>query len=100
MNSLLWALAVLWYGVGDLVSTHAGLEYDGLEEGQPLVRAILGDPPSTWRFGLFKAGLLGVCYVGYAALEGYRIRFLVPAGLAAVGVAAVSNNVRAILEAR
>lgn len=96
----LWLLAVAAYGVGDLVTTMVGLRDPALEEGQAGAGLILGEPPSWWRFGCFKLVLLAVCYTGYVALEGTRARLLVPAGIALVGVYAVTNNVHAILAVR
>lgn len=97
-STALWLLAVALYGVGDLVTTAVGIRV-GLEEGQPFVRRILGDSPAVWRFGLFglfKAGLLGVFYLGYVALEGVRFRIVIPAGITVVGVYVVYSNVRVI----
>ncbi|OVE85766.1 hypothetical protein [Natronolimnobius baerhuensis] len=97
---VLWALAIGFYGVGDLVTTLRGLEYDDLEEGQQIPRTILGEPPSAVRFGLFKAVILGVFYAGSLAVPDPRIRLLIPAGIAMVGAYAVFNNLRAIWSVR
>ncbi|RQG98087.1 hypothetical protein EA473_00860 [Natrarchaeobius chitinivorans] len=97
---MLWTLAVLTYGVGDLATTIVGLRYDELEEGNSGARLLLGDPPSAVRFGLFKAALFGFCYAGYVALGGFEFRVLFPAAISAVGIYAVVNNVRAIVAVR
>ncbi|RQH01265.1 hypothetical protein [Natrarchaeobius oligotrophus] len=96
----LWALAVLSYGIGDLVTTVVGLRYDELEEAHSGARAVLGDPPSAVRFGLFKLVLFGCFSAGYVLLEGTRLRLAIPAGISAVGLYAVATNVRAILAVR
>ncbi|MEY7851198.1 hypothetical protein AB7C87_18585 [Natrarchaeobius sp. A-rgal3] len=95
-SSILWALAVLLYGVGDLVTTMVGLGRDGVVEGNAGARFVLGDPPSWVRFAVFKAVLLSGCYGGYLLLEGYRIRPAIPAGIAAIGLYAVVTNVRVL----
>ncbi|APW98020.1 hypothetical protein CHINAEXTREME_09605 [Halobiforma lacisalsi AJ5] len=102
--AILWLLAILLYGLGDLVTTAAGLRA-GLKEGQPFVRRLLGESPTAWRlglFGLYKAVLLGGFYLAYLALEGLevRFRFAIPAGIAAIGSYAVATNVRTMLTAR
>ncbi|SDR16476.1 hypothetical protein [Natronobacterium texcoconense] len=97
--TLLWLLAIGFYGVGDLVTTAVGIRL-GLAEGQPFVQRILGESPTLWRFalfGAFKAGLLGGFYLGYVALEGVRYRVVVPAGIAVIGLYVVYRNGRAIL---
>ncbi|WP_245758098.1 hypothetical protein [Natronobacterium haloterrestre] len=100
----LWLLAIVLYGVGDLVTTAVGLRA-GLKEGQPFVRRLLGESPTAWRvalFGLYKAVLLGGFYLAYVALEGLgiRFRFAIPAGIAAIGGYAVATNVRTMLTPR
>lgn len=98
VSTLLWVFAIALYGVGDLVTTAVGIR-NGLEEGQPFVRWLLGESPTVWRFvgfGLFKLGLLGTFFLGYLALEGSRIRIVIPAGIAAVGSYVVFHNLRAI----
>ncbi|MWV40397.1 hypothetical protein GRS80_11715 [Natrialba sp. INN-245] len=95
-SAILWTLAVVLYGVGDLVTTMIGLGRDGVVEGNAGARFVLGDPPSWVRFGVFKAVLLFACYGGYFLLEGYLIRFAVPAGIAAIGLYAVVINVRVL----
>nr|WP_231990799.1 hypothetical protein [Natronobacterium gregoryi] len=98
VSSFLWMLAIGLYGVGDLVTTAVGIR-NGLEEGQPFVRWLLGDSPTVWRFalfGLFKTGLLGGFYLGSLALEGVWFRIAVPAGIAAIGGYAVYSNLRVL----
>ncbi|RKD97966.1 hypothetical protein [Halopiger aswanensis] len=97
---VLWLLAVLFYGVGDLVTTIVGTRTDGLEEGQPLTRAIFGEQPSALRFGLFKVGILLVFYGGSLLLPDDRFRALVPAAILGVGIGVVVHNVRTILAVR
>ncbi|RQG90027.1 hypothetical protein EA462_08455 [Natrarchaeobius halalkaliphilus] len=97
-SGLLWALAVLTYGFGDFLTTIRGLQRDGIEERQSGARIVLGEPPSMWRFGLFKGLLLTVFFVGYVLLEGYRFRIAIPAGIAVIGSYAVLNNGRVLLD--
>ncbi|ELY96585.1 hypothetical protein C482_15703 [Natrialba chahannaoensis JCM 10990] len=106
-SSMLWLVAVLTYGVGDLVTTAVGLRCAQIEEGMPVARRLLGDPPSAWgvaRFGLFKAVLFTVFYLGAVAVArfapGTRVDLLVPVVITVVGVAAVGNNVRVIRQIR
>ncbi|ELY94743.1 hypothetical protein [Natrialba taiwanensis] len=102
-HATLWLLAVCSYGLGDLVTTAAGLRYDELEEGAVFVRRLLGDPPTPGglvRFGAFKGVLFLAFYGGYRLLEGYRVRILVPTAIAGIGIVAVGNNLRAIRRVR
>ncbi|GAB3669088.1 hypothetical protein [Halopiger thermotolerans] len=96
----LWLLAVLVYGVGDLVTTVVGTRTDGIVEGQPLTRAIFGERPSALRFGLFKVGVLLAFYGGSLLLPDDRFRALVPAAILGVGIGVVVHNVRTIRNVR
>ncbi|AEH37060.1 hypothetical protein [Halopiger xanaduensis] len=97
---VLWLLAVLFYGVGDLVTTVVGTRTDGLEEGQPLTRAIFGEQPSALQFGLFKVGVLLAFYGVFLLLPDDRFRPLVPAAILGVGIGVVVHNIRAIRSVR
>ncbi|ELZ03461.1 hypothetical protein [Natrialba asiatica] len=102
-HAVLWLLAVCSYGLGDLITTAAGLRYAELEEGSAFVRRLLGEPPTPGglvRFGAFKGVLFLAFYGGYLFLAGYRMRVLVPAAIAGIGIVAVSNNLRAIRRVR
>ncbi|ELZ04291.1 hypothetical protein [Natrialba aegyptia] len=102
-HATLWLLAVCSYGLGDLVTTAAGLRYAELEEGSAFVRRLLGEPPTPGglvRFGAFKVVLFAAFYGGYLVLDGYPVRILIPAVITGIGIVAVGNNLRAIQRIR
>ncbi|CAI48353.1 uncharacterized protein NP_0524A [Natronomonas pharaonis DSM 2160] len=95
-SALLWALAVLLYGVGDLVTTVAGTRHEHVREAAPLTRRLFGPAPSAWRFGLFKLGLLGAFYAVTRTVVPPPYQPAVPAAIAVVGLVAVGNNLRVL----
>ncbi|MFB6106939.1 MAG: hypothetical protein ABEJ70_08200 [Halobacteriaceae archaeon] len=87
---LLWVLAVCFYGVGDGVTTVAGLRATHAAEAGPVALHVLsiGTVPGI---ALLKVGLLGVAFVAWAAVESAG-RVAIPLSLAVVGVAVTCWN--------
>jgi len=88
--SLLWVVAVLTYGVGDLLTTGAGLRTAGIAEAGPVVASLL-----NWA-GIVPLIVLKLAVFGF----GYGLWRLVPGphdvgvplGLASVGVVVTAWN--------
>lgn len=94
---VVWALAVIFYGVGDTVTTIAGLSVGGVAEAGPIVG------PALERFG--ANGLLGVkiimfsgCAFAWSRLARNR-RLAIPLALAIVGVGVTVWNAVVVITA-
>ncbi|WP_254838754.1 hypothetical protein [Natronomonas marina] len=85
----LWLLAVLLFGVGDVVSTAAGLFAGGVEANPVVVGAV--DRYGIVAVVLLKGVVFGLCYAVWRhAPELYRAG--IPAALATVGAAVTGWN--------
>lgn len=96
-HSTLVVAAILLYGIGDVVTTAAGLAIPGVVEANPTVRPLLvayGVP------GLiaFKAAVMG-CFFAVASRLPARHRVAVPLGLTLVGAAVTAWNLLVICRA-
>lgn len=81
---LLWVLAVLFFGVGDVVTTSVGMGIEGLLEFGPVTAVVLG----RYGFGgmvVAKALVFGGCFLVWRCTRRpYSVG--VPLGLTVVGV--------------
>lgn len=94
----LWAGALLTFGVGDVATTHIGLQQPGVEEEHPLSEAVLGVGGSEAMVGV-KALVFAAAWVGYQKTpEDYRAG--IPLGLLLLGLFIVANNAAVIQEAQ
>lgn len=90
METQLWGIAVVFYGIGDVVTTSVGLQLDGVYEAGPVAGVLIEN------FGLVsmlavKVGLLvGFYLLWRSTTRPYRVG--VPLGLAVVGVVVVWWN--------
>lgn len=90
VQPLLWLFAVLFFGIGDVVTTGIGLGIEGIHEAGPVTGAAIE------RYGqlsmvVIKAGVIGGGYVLWLfAPRPHRVG--VPLGLAVLGVVVVSWN--------
>jgi hypothetical protein len=84
VRAKLWALAFLFFCVGDVVTTHAGLSIQGVIEAGPLVGPILREYGVAAMVGL-KAAIVGLFY-GFAVVLPESHSVGVPLGLTLVGV--------------
>lgn len=85
----LWVLAIVIFGIGDVVSTTVGLSL-GAVELHPVVGSVLSGPALGWLIAL-KALTLGICYVLWRlSRPPYRIG--VPIGLTVMGIVVVAWN--------
>lgn len=89
-QSALWAVAVLFYGLGDGVTTLLGLQGDGASEAGPVALYAIeyGGVPG---FLAVKFSFIGVCF-GVWYLVDTPGRVAIPLALAVVGVAVTAWN--------
>ncbi|GGM33984.1 hypothetical protein GCM10009006_14330 [Haloarcula argentinensis] len=93
----LWAVAVAFFGVGDLVTTLVGYSITGVTELSPVVKLLLERHAL-----LVLTGLKAVVFVGFFAIWKYvswPYSIGVPLGLALLGVAVTAWNTGIILTA-
>jgi hypothetical protein len=92
----LWVLAVLVFGVGDVITTTVGIRYFGLKETNPIVVRLVGPYPRIHETLAFKGAVLGLAVlvdIAIGAVVGFPASILVPLVILAVGVWAVQSNV-------
>lgn len=95
LRPLLWGLALLVFGVGDVVTTAVGIRYYGLHETNPVVLRLLGPTPSLPGTVAFKIGVLGVAGVADVLIQrllGFPASIMVPFLVLGIGVWAVQAN--------
>ena len=86
----LWLIAILFFGLGDVVTTGVGLEVDRVYEAGVITGALL-DRYGQLSMMALKVGLFAGCYVFWRiAPRPHRIG--VPLGLAVLGVTVVWWN--------
>ncbi len=93
----LWAVAVVFFGVGDLVTTLVGYSITGVTELSPVVKLLLEEHAM-----LVLTCLKATVFVGFFAISKYVSRpysIGVPLGLALLGVAVTAWNTGIILTA-
>lgn len=89
-QSLLWLIAIVFFGIGDTVTTGIGLSMDAVHEAGPLTSVFLA------QYGLVsmvavKIAVLGSFYILWR-LTPRHYRVGVPLGLAILGVVVVWWN--------
>lgn len=91
---LLWGIAVLCFGVGDVVTTSIGLRLTGVFEAHPIALQFFQYSPLGAMVAL-KAFIFGGSYALWRwTPEPYRVG--VPVGLATLGVAVVAWNLKVL----
>lgn len=90
-----WLVAVLFFGVGDVVTTSVGLGVDGVSETCPVTRPLVGwyGPPA---FVALKVAAFAGWYALWRALPRPYCA-AVPVGLAVLGVALTAWNLHVLL---
>lgn len=94
-HSQLWLVTLLFFCVGDLVTTHAGLSLPGIVEAGPVVGPVLREYGLVAMLGL-KGATVVLCYGLYRAVPEPQ-SLGVPLGMAALGVAVTGWNLVIIL---
>lgn len=92
-----WLVAVLFYGIGDYVTTVVAVRRADVVEANPAVTALLSEQPSPLGFAVLKAGALIVCFLGFLAIADTPLAVGVPAGIAVLGLFVTLSNVRTIV---
>lgn len=92
---LLWFVAVVCFGAGDVLTTAVGIRLVGVVEIQPIA-AHLFEYSVLGAMVLLKSAVFGGCYVVWRhAPEPYSVG--IPLGLATLGTAVVAWNVHVLL---
>lgn len=92
-----WLLAVLLFGVGDVVTTSVGLTLPGVVEADPVARVAIDSFGVGSIVGL-KLLAFGLCYAVWRTVpRPYCLG--VPLGLAALGAAVTAWNVLVVVTA-
>lgn len=90
-----WLVAVVWFGIGDLVTTGVGLGHQGVVEANPVVVPLLATASLVALVGL-KCAVIGGCYLlskqGPAA-----VGVGVPVCLATLGALVTAWNLHVLL---
>lgn len=89
-QSTLWIVALLWYGVGDLLTTTVGLSQQGLAESGPVAAPVV-DAYGALGLVVLKSGLLAGGYAAWRVVPGPH-RIGIPLGLAIVGFVVTTWN--------
>jgi hypothetical protein len=97
LDAVLWALAVVFYGVGDYVTTVAATRHAGAAERNPLLQRLFdtGVPPAL-SFAAVKLGAFGCFGAGYLFSDPSAVRSLIPGVVALVGLVVTAQNVRVL----
>lgn len=94
---VLWAAAVLSYGIGDTATTLHGLGRNGVAEVGPIAGAIIGQIGPGGLL-LVKLGAFAVFYAAWRGMSSPR-RLGVPLALTVVGVAVTIWNLLVLFSA-
>jgi len=93
----LWVAAVLFFGLGDVVTTFVGLGLAGVAEANPVAVALFRQSP-VGATVLLKGTVFGACYLLWRRVP--RPHCVgVPLGLTAVGVVVTTWNLHVLLRA-
>lgn len=95
LASHLWLWSVLFFGVGDLLTTGIGLGPGGAIEINP-VAAAFGHQFGLEAMVAVKVGTLGACYAIWQVTP-HPLRDGIPLGLTAVGVLVTAWNLNVLL---
>ncbi len=102
LNLALWGLALLVFGIGDVVTTAVGIRYYDLRETNPIVVRIMGRSPSLLGTVAFKVAVLGVAGILdriLGAVAGFPASIMVPFFILGIGFWAVHANTLNLLQA-
>ena len=94
-QAVLWVAGVLFFGVGDLLTTVVGLQVGGVTERNVVPALLIGQYGLAGMIGL-KLFAFGGCYALWRVV-GRPHRLGVPLGLALLGVVVTFWNLRVLL---
>ncbi|SFF78651.1 hypothetical protein SAMN04488063_0286 [Halopelagius inordinatus] len=93
----LWALAVVFYGVGDYATTVAAASRPGARERNPILRRLFAGRLSPLvSFALVKAAAFCLFFAGYLFVGVRPIRTAIPGAVAVVGIVVTVQNIRVL----
>lgn len=93
----LWVAAIVFFGIGDLVTTIIGLKVGNVAEVGPVVAPLI-DLYGLGILGFLKLGAIGVCYVLWRWIpDPYAVG--TPLGLAVLGLLVTGWNILILLVA-
>lgn len=93
----MWYAAVATFGVGDILTTRAGLQLANVQENHPVSQEVLGVGGTEGMVAVKVALFLGAYLAWRHSPEEYRIG--IPLGLALLGTLVVTNNAAVIDQA-
>ncbi|ADQ65619.1 hypothetical protein ELS19_14055 [Halogeometricum borinquense] len=98
LDAVLWVIAVIFYGIGDYVTTIAATSRPGARERNPFVRRLFdGIPvPPSMTFAAAKVTAFAFFVVGYATIGSSLLRPLIPGVVAAIGILVTIQNIRVL----
>lgn len=102
LHLALWGLALVVFGIGDVVTTAVGVRYYGMRETNPIVVRFMGRSPSLLGTVAFKVAVLGVAGVldrVIGAVAGFPASIMVPFFILGIGFWAVQANTLNLLHA-
>lgn len=93
-----WKYAAATFGLGDVITTAAGLQHPEVVEAHPLSKMVLGEYGPLGMVAV-KAGALGLGYLAYKNIDRER-RIGIPIGLGILGSYIVVNNLNVLMKLR
>lgn len=97
-SDAMWYTSLATFGVGDVVTTYIGMKQRGVEEGHPLLDAVIEDSGVAGMVGM-KAMAFALAGAAYSQVsEDHRIG--IPIGLTLLGSYATIHNTRTIMIGR
>lgn len=89
---LLWAVAVVFFGIGDAFTTSLGLVSGVVAEGGPLMAPLI-EHAGVYGLVPVKLAALGLAYAAWRAVPGPDAH-AIPLGFAVVGIAVTAWNLQ------
>jgi len=93
-NEKLWGAAASTFLVGDVVTTHIGMEKFGAVEAHPLAESVLGMSGTSGMVAV-KLGVMGAAYMS-TKLAPEEHREMAPIMLAVLGLGITAHNINVI----
>ncbi|XVH32929.1 DUF5658 family protein [Haloferacaceae archaeon DSL9] len=91
-----WVAALLFYGVGDYVTTVVAVRVDGIVEANPVVTLLLSERPSPLGFAALKLAALSICFFGFYSISGTALAIFIPITIALLGAVVTVSNLRTL----
>lgn len=94
IDPYLWVGAILFYGVGDAISTVLAVSQKNIVERGWIARRLYGEEPSLRDLYRFKIALFLIAYIAYIGLSGVGVElvFVIPLSLTIGGLVVTAIN--------